>query len=772
MRAGPTWWRTVAWSGSILIVPGLLLPVSMEAQAPGKVSRPAPPAAASDAFVDSLIGEMTLEEKLGQLAQYRGVWSDSAGGPRISDENLGFVRAGEVGSFLSVYGAEYLNEVQRIAVEETRLGIPLLFAQDVIHGFRTIFPVPLGESASWSPAAVERSARIAAVEAAANSVHWTFAPMVDIARDPRWGRIVEGAGEDPYLGSVMAAARVRGFQGDDLARDDSVLATAKHYVAYGAAEAGRDYNTVDISERTLWEVYLPPFQAAVEAGVGSVMGAFNEIAGVPMHAHDELIDGVLRGEWGFDGVFVSDFTAVMELLHHGVVADSAEAGALALRAGVDVDMMSDIYRDDLRAKVESGAVPLEEVDEAVRRVLEAKVDLGLFDDPYRYGDVERERERTLTTQHRAAAREIAGQSIVLLKNEGGVLPLSKEIGTLAVIGTLADDPRSALGSWAAAGRAEDAVSVLDGMRAAIGESRVRYAPGAPVTEPDSTGFSEAVRIASDADAVILVLGETQDMSAEAASRSSIDLPGVQRELAARVLAAGTPTVVVLMNGRPLAIPWLAGNAPAILETWFLGVETGHAVADVVFGDVNPGGKLPVTFPRALGQVPIHYAHKNTGRPPGPDKYTSKYIDVPVTPLYPFGHGLSYTTFVFRDLTLSRTAMTATDTLQVSVDISNTGDRRGDEVVQLYVRDEVASLTRPVRQLRGFRRIGLAPGETRTVTFELTADDLAFHGPDLTRIVEPGAFRVSVGPSSAEGLEAGFEVTGDGPVAVAADGAVR
>lgn len=772
MRAGPAWWRTVAWSGSILIVPGLFLPVSMEAQAPGTVSRPAPPAAASDAFVDSLIGEMTLEEKLGQLAQYRGMWSDSARAPRIPEADMGLVRAGQVGSFLSVYGAGYLNEVQRVAVEETRLGIPLLYANDVIHGFRTIFPVPLGEAASWSPEAVERSARIAAVEAAANGIHWNFAPMVDIARDPRWGRIVEGSGEDPYLGSVMAAARVRGFQGDDLARDDTVLATAKHYVAYGAAEAGRDYNTVDISERTLWEVYLPPFQAAVEAGVGSVMGAFNEIAGIPMHAHDELIDGVLRERWGFDGVFVSDFTAIMELLHHGVAADSADAGALALTAGVDVDMVSDIYRDDLRAKVGSGAVPMEEVDEAVRRVLRAKVDLGLFDDPYRYGDVERERARTLTAEHRAAAREVAGQSIVLLRNEGGVLPLSKQIGTLAVIGTLADDRRSALGSWAAAGRAEDAISVLAGIRAAVGEStEVRYAPGAPVVEPDSSGFAEAVEIASDADAVILVLGETQDMSAEAASRSSIDLPGVQRELAARVLATGTPTVVVLMNGRPLAIPWLAENAPAILETWFLGVETGHAVADVVFGDVNPGGKLPVTFPRTLGQVPIHYAHKNTGRPPGPDKYTSKYLDVPVTPLYPFGHGLSYTGFEFRNLTLTRTAMTAADTLEVSVDVSNTGDRRGDEVVQLYVRDEVASVTRPVKELRGFRRIGLEPGETRTMTFELTADDLAFHGPDMARIVEPGAFRVTVGPSSAEGLEAGFEVTGSGPVEVAEDGEV-
>ena len=726
--------------------------------APVSAQERAAPPGGGEAFVDSLLGLMTLEEKLGQLTQFGASWSEEEGGPRISDEHLELVRRGQVGSFLSLYGSEYLHELQRVAVEESRLGIPLLFAHDVIHGFRTVFPVPLAEAASFNPEAVERGARIAAIEATAHGLHWTFAPMVDIARDPRWGRIVEGAGEDPYLGSVMAAARVRGFQGASLGDPTTLLACAKHYAAYGAAESGRDYNVADVGERTLHDVYLPPFRAAVEAGVATVMAAFNEVDGIPMHAHDELIDGVLRARWGFDGLVISDYTGILELIDHGVAATRADAGALALQAGVDVDMMSGIYTADLREKIESGDVAMGHVDQAVRRVLGAKHSLGLFEDPYRYGDPARERSTSLTPEHRQHAREVARQAIVLLKNEGGTLPLADDLGTITVIGPLAADARSALGSWAAAGRAEDAVTILAGIREAVAPTTsVQYAPVAGVLEGDTTGFGEAVRAAVESDAIVLVLGETQDMSAEAASRASLDLPGAQRALAEAVLASGKPVVVILTNGRPLVIPWLDERAPAILEAWFLGVEMGGAVADVLFGDANPSGKLPVTFPRAIGQVPIYYAHKNTGRPPSEAKYTSKYIDLPVTPLYPFGHGLSYTTFELGDLRLSRTTMTASDTIEVSIDVANAGAREGAEVVQLYIRDEVASVTRPVQELRHFERVVLGPGDSRTVTFALTAEDLAFLGPDMESMVEPGRFRVYVGRSSVDVLESGFEL---------------
>jgi beta-glucosidase len=671
-----------------------------------------------------------------------------------------------VGSFLGVHGAAYTREMQRVAVEESRAGIPLLFAHDVIHGFRTLFPVSLAEAASWDEAAVERAARIGAVEAAAAGLHWTFAPMVDIGRDARWGRVVEGAGEDPYLGSVMAAARVRGFQGGDLSDSLTILATAKHFVAYGAAEAGRDYNTVDVSERTLREVFLPPFKAAVEAGAESVMGAFNEISGIPMHAHDQLNNAVLRREWGWDGVYVSDYTGVMELIPHGVAADSVHAGILGLNAGVDIDMVSGIYIRHLPEAVRAGRLDEAVVDESVRRVLRAKYRLGLFDDPYRYSDEGREARLTLAPEHIAEARDMARRSIVLLRNapyEGApVLPLRKDLRTLAVIGALAEDRRSALGSWAAAGRVDDVVSVLDGIRAAVPGTNVVYAPGAPVEAPDRSGFADAVRLAGEADAVILVLGEHQDMSAEARNRTSLDLPGVQHELLEAVHATGKPLVVVLMNGRPLSIPWLDEHVPAIVEAWYLGVQMGPAVADVLFGDYNPAGRLPMTFPRTVGQVPIYYNHKNTGRPPAEEeRYTSKYIDVHWTPLYPFGHGLSYTTFEYANLRLSRSRIEAHEPLEVSVDVANTGHRAGDEVVQLYLRDDVASVTRPVRELRGFERITLGPGETRTVRFTLGPEDLAFYDQQMRRVVEPGSFTVWVGASSTdERQRARFEVIGE------------
>lgn len=711
---------------------------------------------AADRLADSLLARMTLEEKVGQLAQYTGQWVRDH--PEVTPEHLALVRQGRVGSFLNVYGAAYTRGVQRVAVEESRLGIPLLFAHDVIHGFRTIFPVPLAQAASWDPETVQRAARAAAAEGAAHGIHWTFAPMVDIARDPRWGRVVEGAGEDPFLGATMAAALVRGFQGDDLKDPLTVLATAKHFVAYGAAQAGRDYNTVDISERALREVYLPPFQAAVRAGAWSVMGGFHAIAGVPMHANHQLLRDVLRREWGFGGILVSDYTAIMELQRHGVAANEADAGALALTAGVDVDMVSGIFQRELPALVRTGRVPEQLVNQAVRCVLRAKVALGLFDDPYRYSDPARERALTLTAEHLALARELARQSIVLLKNQGGVLPLQKTLGSLAVIGPLADDARSALGSWSAAGRPEDAVTVLAGIRrAASPRTRVVHVKGAEAEGTDTSGFAAAVQAARGADAIVLVLGERADMSGEAASRANLDLPGVQERLARVVLAQGKPTVVLLANGRPLTVAWLAEQAPAMLEVWYLGVQMGLAVADVLFGDYNPSGKLPISFPRALGQVPIYYSHETTGRPPGDEKYTSKYLDVPVTPLYPFGYGLSYTTFAHQRLRLDRNVIGPADTLTITVDVTNTGSREGDQVTQLYVRDEVASVAPPVRVLRGFRRTHLGPGESRSVAFRLAAQDLAFWGLDQRWVVEPGWFTVYVGPSSAEGLESRFQL---------------
>jgi beta-glucosidase len=712
-------------------------------------------------FVDSVLALMTLDEKLGQLMQYSGYQAVTGPGEPVAGDAQ--IRSAQVGSFLNVHGAENTRRLQGMAVEQTRLKIPLVFAHDVIHGFRTIFPVPLAEAASWDPSAAERSARIAAVEATANGLHWTFAPMVDIARDPRWGRVVEGSGEDPLLGSAMAAARVRGFQGSDLAATNTMAATAKHFAAYGGAEGGRDYDIVEVSEPTLKEIYLPPFYAAVDAGAQTVMASFNEVNGVPMHANQRLLRDVLRGEWKFGGLVVSDWGGIQELLAHGIASTRRDAGVMALKAGVDVDMVSAIYPGELGGALAQGRVTQGEIDEAVRRVLRLKYRLGLFADPYRYSDTVRERSLTLAPEHLAAAREIGRKSIVLLKNERRALPLSKTLATIAVIGPLADDRRSMLGSWHAAGRPEDAVTILAGIRAAVSrQTRVIYARGSPVDTMSTSGFAEAVAAARQADAVVLVLGEREDMSGEAASRAWIELPGSQEGLARAVHAVGKPSVVVLANGRPLAIPWLAAEMPAILETWFLGTQMGHAVADVLFGDYNPGGKLPVTFPRTTGQVPIYYNRKNTGRPPSANnKYTSKYLDVAWTPLYPFGHGLSYTTFAYDNLRLSAPTIRQADTLTVSVDVANTGDRAGDEVVQLYVQDEVASVTRPLKELKAFSRITLQRGERRTVTFRLRSNDLAFYDAAARRVVEPGFFKVYVGSSSASVREARFELVGGG-----------
>jgi len=705
---------------------------------------------AAEPQIDSLLARMTLEEKLGQLNQVSVDGQPNA-------EQLDLARKGLVGSFLNLAGADATHAAQHVAVTESRLHIPLILGLDVIHGYRTTFPIPLGEAASWDPEAVEAAAHVAAKEAAAAGVHWTFAPMVDIARDPRWGRIAEGSGEDPYLGSAMAAARVRGFQGKDLRAPDAVLATVKHFAAYGGAEGGRDYNTVDLSERTLREAYLPPYHAAIDAGAGSVMTSFNEIGGIPSTASPWLMTTLLRREWGFKGFVVSDWTAVAELLNHGVAGSRADAGKLALEAGVDMDMVSRIYVSDLPALVRAGRIPVAVVNEAVRRVLRAKAALGLFDDPDHGATPERERAALLAPEHRQLARRVAEESIVLLKNEGQVLPLAARVKTLAVIGPLADDKTSALGSWPGRGEPQDAVTPLEGIKQRAGSVSVVYAKGCGITDTSTAGFADAVAAAKQTDVAVLVLGEAGDMSGEAASRAELDLPGVQERLLEAVQATGTPVVLVVNSGRPLTIAWAAEHVPAIVESWFLGVETGPALAAVLFGDVSPSGKLPVTFPRAVGQIPLYYDHKNTGRPTGPDKYTSKYIDLPVTPLFPFGHGLSYTTFSYSDLRLSAPRITPTGTLRASVSVTNTGSREAAEVVQLYVHDEVASVTRPVRALAGFRRVSLKPGEARTVEFSLTAKELGLYNKDMKFVVEPGKFRVFVGGSSVGGLEGEFEV---------------
>jgi beta-glucosidase len=702
--------------------------------------------------IDALLARMTLEEKLGQLQQLDG---EANGNYR--PEHVDLIRKGLLGSTLNVRGAKRTNELQRIAMQESRLKIPLLFSFDVIHGYRTIFPVPLGEASSWDPAAVERAAAVAAAEAAAAGVRWTFAPMVDIARDPRWGRIVEGAGEDPYLGSVMARARVRGFQGRDYSAPDKVVACAKHWVAYGAAEAGRDYNTTDVSETRLREVYFPPFKAAVDEGVGTFMSAFNDLNGVPTSANPFTLTRVLRGEWKFDGFVVSDYTSVQELINHGLAADEPEAASAALSAGVDMEMVSRLYNKHVPQLLKEGKLSQATIDEAVRRILRIKFRLGLFDKPYAVEA--RERAVISSRENVTAAREVAARSMVLLKNQRGVLPLSKSIGSIAVIGPLADDPQAPLGSWTGDGRKEDVVTLLSGIKAKVSPAtKITYAKGCEIDGETTEAIAEAVRIASASDAAIVAVGESAEMSGEASSRSSLDLPGRQLDLVKAVVATGKPTVIVLMNGRPLTINWITDRAPAILETWFAGIQAGNAIADVLFGDVNPGGKLPVTFPLSVGQVPIYYNHKNTGRPPDPrNKYTSKYLDMPVTPLYPFGYGLSYTEFKLADLRLSAQRIRPDGKLSASVEIQNTGKRAGDEVVQLYVRDMAASVTRPVMELKGFERITLQPGEKRRVEFTLAPEHLGFYNRDMRFVVEPGAFKVMVGANSVDVLEASFDV---------------
>ncbi|MXO88195.1 beta-glucosidase BglX [Altererythrobacter aestuarii] len=711
---------------------------------------------------ESLLLRMTLEEKIGQLVQRMGGRSKALNS-RLGPEELERVRRGEVGSYLHVAGAAELRELQRVAVEESRLGIPLLFSMDVVHGYRTIFPVPLAMAASWDPAAAQLHARIAAREASASGLHWTFAPMVDIARDPRWGRIVEGAGEDAYLGSRMAAAQVRGFQGDELAAADTIMAGTKHFGAYGAAEGGRDYAGAEISERALRETYLAPFQAAAQEGTASYMTAFNAIGGVPTTANEALLRGILRDEWGWDGLLLSDWRAVEELMAHGIAGSRADAAALALRAGVDMDMVADIYADDLRGAIEADPSLLPLLDEAVLRILQVKQRLGLFDHPYAYHDAAREAEVLLSGEHRAAARDIAERSIVLLKNDGDVLPLARNAGRIALIGALADDALSQLGSWRAQGRAEDVVTLRAALEAAHPD--VIHAPGVDSrsndgisndgssdadSSEDGNGIAAAVAAARGADVIVLAIGEDYDWSGEARSRSSIELPGRQRELLEALKATGKPLVVVLMGGRPLAIPEVDEAADAVLATWLLGVEAGPAITRTLFGDANPGGRLPASFPRATGQVPFTYDQLPSGRPADPDpaKDTARYMDLPITPLYAFGHGLSYSTFAYGEIALDRADMPADGgTVTLTIPVTNSGAVAGDEVVQLYMRDPVASVSRPVMQLRGFDRVTLQPGQTRDVSFTLSAAQFALWGLSGGWVVEPGTIELMVGSAS-------------------------
>lgn len=756
----PRWRRGPGWRA------GLAAAAAAVACVGTVVARAQTAAADIEARIDALLARMTLEEKIGQLQQLDGEANGNA-----RPEHAGLARKGRLGSTLNVRGAARVNALQKVAVEESRLKIPLIFAFDVIHGYRTVFPIPLGEAASWDLAAIEEAAAIAAAEARAAGVQWTFAPMVDIARDARWGRIAEGAGEDPWLGAAIARARVRGFQGTDASAPDRMAACAKHWVAYGAAEAGRDYAATDVPEHTLRTVYFPPFRAAVDAGVLTVMSAFNALNGVPASANPWTLTDVLRKEWGFDGLVVSDYNSIIELRNHGVAADEREAARLALKSGVDMEMVSRSYASHLAELVKSGEVGLDVLDEAVRRVLRLKMRVGLFERPY--ADEARERSTLLSAKHREAARRIAARSMVLLENEGDVLPFPTNLSRVAVIGALADDRESTLGNWIGDGRLEDTVTVLAGIRAALPDADVRYARGVPVDvaalmpgsaaaieaeKKASAGITEAVAVAREAEAVVLVLGESGAMSGEAASRADIGLPGRQLELAAAILDLGKPTAVVLMTGRPLALQELSDRAPAILLAWLPGTEGGNAVADVLFGRVNPGGKLPVTFPRVTGQVPIYYSQLRTGRPPvEKEKYTSKYLDVPWTPLYPFGHGLSYTRFELRDLRLSANRIGRDGKVEVSVEVVNTGRRPGDEVVQIYVQDVVASVARPVRELRGFERISLEPGRSRRVTFTLGPDAFGFLDASMRWVVEPGTFHIWAGTSSTSGLQATLQV---------------
>lgn len=764
-----------------LLAGSLLAPVGMaarksKAKAPVKAAVVAP-GATRDGFIDSLMAQMTLEEKLGQL-NLPGADDIVTGEARQS--NIGErVSKGEVGGVFNIKGVAKIKDLQRVAVEESRLGIPLIFGMDVIHGYETVFPIPLGLSMTWDMEDVERSARIAAKEASAAGIFWTFSPMVDICRDARWGRMSEGNGEDPYLGAEIAKAMIRGYQGD-LKDNDEIMACVKHFALYGAPESGRDYNTVDMSRQRMFNEYFPPYKAGAEAGAGSFMTSFNTVDGIPATGNKWLLTDVLRDKWGFDGFVVTDYTAISEMIDHGM-GDLQTVSSLALKAGTDMDMVAEGFTGTIPQAIKEGKVTEADVDKAVRRVLEAKWKLGLFHDPYKFIDLKREKTEIFTPENRAEARRIATKSFVLLKNDGNILPLAKK-GKIALVGPLANTAANMPGTWAVAADASKYKTVLQGLKDAVGDkAEILYAKGCnlvsdPVLEANATMFGremrdprseqelldEALAVAAQADVIVAAMGESSEFSGEATSRTDLTLPGTQKRLLEALLATGKPVVMLNFSGRATVMDWEAEHMPAIMNVWFGGSETGDAIADVIFGDVAPSGHLTVSMPRNVGQIPIYYNHLNTGRPlpEGKDefvKFRSAYLDSPNSPLYPFGYGLSYTTFDYKDLSVSSDVMPMGGSITAAVTVTNTGDRAGDEVVQLYVRDMVGSIARPVKELKGFRRVSLAPGESKRVEFTLTSDDLKFYNFDLDYVNEPGDYRLFVGPNSAENLSTTFRL---------------
>lgn len=729
-----------------------------------------------DRFINELMGRMTTEEKIGQLNLVTpggGIPTGSA----VSSDVEGKIRDGQVGGIFGVTGPDKVRMTQQIAVEQSRLGIPLLFGSDVIHGYKTVFPIPIGLSSSWDMSLMEKTARIAAQEATADGLNWNFSPMVDISRDPRWGRVAEGGGEDPYLGSEIARAMVRGYQGSDLTAANTMMATVKHLALYGAPEGGRDYNTVDMSRIRMFNVYMPPFLAAIDEGAGCVMSAFNDVEGIPASGNRWLLTEILRDTWGFDGFVVSDYTSVNEMVDHGL-GDLQAVSALALKAGLDMDMVGEGFLTTLGKSLQEGKVSMADIDKACRRILEAKYKLGLFDDPYRYIDEKSAEIEILSAENRAAARDAAARSFVLLKNEKNTLPLKKG-GSIALVGPLANNKNNMLGTWAVSGDPQLSIPVLEGMNNVAGNSvTIRYAKGANISDDPAYAakinvfgprididerspevmLREAVALASRSDVVVAVIGEASEMSGESSSRSDISLPESQKKLVRALKQTGKPLVLVMMSGRPLAMEEEHQLADAILYTWHPGIEAGNAIADVLFGGYNPSGKLTMTFPRNVGQVPIYYNHRTTGRPnPGDEfqKFRSNYLDVPNSPLYAFGYGLSYTSFDYSDVMLDRTTMCWNDNINVSVDVTNTGSVDGEEVVQLYIYDVVRTITQPVKKLKAFEKVFVKAGETKRVSFSLSVDDLAFYHPDLSFSAEPGEFIVYVGTSSDEVVSASF-----------------
>lgn len=727
-----------------------------------------------DAFIDNLMSKMTLEEKLGQLNL---PVSDDIVTGEAQSSNIGqMVANGQVGGVFNIKGVEKIQDLQRVAVEQSRLGIPLIFGMDVIHGYETVFPIPLALSCSWDTVGIKQSARIAAIEATACGINWTFSPMVDICRDPRWGRASEGSGEDPFLGAAIARVMVEGYQGN-LDRNDEMMACVKHFALYGAPEGGRDYNTVDMSRQKMFNEYFAPYKAGADAGAGSFMTSFNTVDGIPATANRWLLTDVLRGMWGWDGFVVTDFTAISEMIEHGM-GDLQQVSALALKAGTDMDMVADGFRGTLAQSLKEGMVDLGQIDAAVRHILEAKYKLGLFQDPYKYTSVEREKTQVYTPEHRAEARKLATETFVLLKNEGNLLPLQKK-GNIAVIGPLGDTRANMPGTWSVAANFERYKTLYEGIRDAVGnKANVTYAKGSnltedPVLEANATMFGremrdprseqelldEALAVAAKADVIIAALGESSEFSGESSSRTDISLPDTQKRLLEALLATGKPVVMLNFAGRPTILEWESQNVPAILNVWFGGSEAADAIADVVFGDVSPSGKLTMSMPRNMGQIPVYYSHLNTGRPKTKEmefeKFRSGYIDSPNSPLYPFGYGLSYTTFNYSDVVLSTTEMNTGGKITASVNVSNQGKRDADEIVQLYIRDMVGSTSRPVKELKGFQRIHLKAGESKTVEFEITEDLLKFYNFELEYVAEPGEFNVMIGPDSENVKSASF-----------------